>query len=149
MDAEFWFKALNTLAITGWFAMALAPRGSGTRWLVHRGILPLLLSIAYFTLLLMSWESSQGNFGSLSGVKQLFANDWILLMGWVHYLAFDMLVGAWELRDSWNRQIPHGVMLPVLFATLMFGPVGFLGYQILALFWKPNQQEPTETTPTP
>jgi len=31
-------------------------------------------------------------------VAQLFENRWLLLAGWVHYLAFDLFIGAWETR---------------------------------------------------
>ncbi|MBV9613183.1 MAG: DUF4281 domain-containing protein [Acidobacteriaceae bacterium] len=28
------------------------------------------------------------------------SHPWLLLAGWVHYLAFDLLVGSWELQDA-------------------------------------------------
>ena len=58
----------------------------------------------------------------------LFSNPWALLAGWVHYLAFDLFVGSWEVRDSQARGIPHWLVLPCLFLTFMFGPAGWLLY---------------------
>jgi hypothetical protein len=58
----------------------------------------------------------------------LFANRWLLLAGWVHYLVFDLLVGRWEVLDARDRQISHAVVIPCLLLTFMFGPAGWLLY---------------------
>ena len=49
-------------------------------------------------------------------------------MGWIHYLAFDLFVGAWEVRDAQARGIHHLLVIPCLFLTLMAGPGGLLLY---------------------
>jgi hypothetical protein len=36
----------------------------------------------------------------LSAVAMLFSNPWLLLAGWTHYLAFDLFIGSWKLRDA-------------------------------------------------
>ena len=69
--------------------------------------------------------------GDLDGVATLFANPWLLLAGWLHYLAFDLLIGTWEARDARERHIPHILLVPCLFMTLMFGPAGWLLYMAL------------------
>ena len=51
-----------------------------------------------------------------------------MLVGWVHYLAFDLWVGAWAVEDAGKRGVPHWAMVPVLFLTLMAGPIGLLVY---------------------
>jgi hypothetical protein len=61
-------------------------------------------------------------------VAQLFADPWLLLAGWLHYLAFDLLVGTWEARDSIERGVPRWILVPCLFLTFMFGPAGWLAY---------------------
>jgi Domain of unknown function (DUF4281) len=46
--------------------------------------------------------------------------------GWVHFLAFDLLVGWWIVDDTLSRgrsRLPLFVVLP---ATFMYGPVGLL-----------------------
>ena len=67
----------------------------------------------------------------LEGVKQLFANDYILLAGWVHYLAFDLFIGAWEVRDARLVGISHWLVIPCLLFTFMLGPVGLGMYFVL------------------
>jgi len=51
-----------------------------------------------------------------------------LLAGWIHYLAFDLFIGAWEIRDSQQHQIPHLAMIPCMAMTFMLGPIGLLFY---------------------
>ena len=67
---------------------------------------------------------SEGGFSSLDDVALLFSNPWMLLAGWIHYLAFDLLVGTWEARDSRDRGIPHLLLVPCLILTFLFGPPG-------------------------
>ena len=52
-------------------------------------------------------------------------------IGWVHFLAFDLFVGRWAYLDSRERSISAWLMAPVLFFTLMFGPMGFVLYLVL------------------
>ena len=61
----------------------------------------------------------------------LFANPWLLLAGWIHYLAFDLFVGSWEVRDARERGIPHLLVVPCLVMTFLFGPAGWLLYALV------------------
>jgi hypothetical protein len=92
---------------------------------------PLVLSGGYAAIVLSHWSSGQGGFDSLASVEQLFKSRWLLLAGWVHYLAFDLLVGAWQLRTARREGIPHLHLLPCLLATFLFGPAGYLLFQLL------------------
>ena len=58
----------------------------------------------------------------------LFQKRELLLAGWIHYLAFDLFIGAWETRDAPRNQIPHLVVIPCLVMTFMLGPIGLLFY---------------------
>ncbi len=60
------------------------------------------------------------------GEARLFENPYLLLAGWVHFLAFDLLVGAWEVRDARRVGITHLLVVPCLLLTFMAGPVGLL-----------------------
>ena len=68
--------------------------------------MPAFFAVAYIAIIAGAWGGSEGGFSSLAGVASLFANRWLLLAGWTHYLAFDLLVGEWEVRDSRERGIP-------------------------------------------
>lgn len=53
---------------------------------------------------------------------------WLLLAGWVHYLAFDLFIGSWEVRDAQRHGLSHLLVVPCLALTFLFGPVGLLLY---------------------
>jgi hypothetical protein len=67
----------------------------------------------------------------LHAVAQLFYNPWFLLAGWIHYLAFDLFVGCWQVRHAQQQGIPHWMVVPCLILTFLFGPMGWLMYFVL------------------
>ena len=135
MNADTVFTICNFSVVPGWILLTVAPRWKGTQWLVHFGIVPLALAVVYLCLAATSFigPDVEGGFGSLEGVAALFANPNALLAGWIHYLVFDLFVGAWEVRDARRRGIPHLALLPCLILTLALGPMGLLLYLALRL----------------
>ena len=87
-----------------------------------------LVAAVNVALIATQW-GNEGGFSTLAGVSQLFANPWLLLAGWIHYLCFDLLIGCWEVRDARDRGLPHLLVVPCLLLTFMFGPAGWLLYQ--------------------
>jgi hypothetical protein len=74
-------------------------------------------------------------------------NRWALLAGWTHYLAFDLFIGGWEVRDAQRRGIPHLLIVPALVLTFLLGPAGLLFY--LAIRWfAPDKGAPTSPAAT-
>ena len=131
LTPAFLFSLVNPAALLGWALLVLAPRWRGTRTVVLSGALPLLLAATYAVLIAAHYagpHGSEGGFSSLDEVAALFRDRWALLAGWVHYLCFDMWTGAWELRDAQRRGVPHGLLVPCLVLTFLFGPVGLLLY---------------------
>jgi len=128
MTAESAFSLLNTIALAGWILLAVLP---GRRWvtdIVTSVAIPALLAMVYVALIVSTFGRAEGSFSSLAGVSSLFREPWVLLAGWAHYLAFDMLIGNWEVRDSRARGIPHLLVVPCLVLTFLFGPAGWLLY---------------------
>jgi len=68
-------------------------------------------------------------------VMELFQNKTIVTAGWVHYLAFDLMTGAWIKKNSLKYNITHWLIIPCLFLTFMLGPIGLLLYLIIRLFY--------------
>jgi hypothetical protein len=128
MSPEQVFSLANALAALCWLLLAVLPR---QRWVSHvvAGVaVPAMLAFVYTILIGVNFWSAEGGFSSLAGVALLFRNPWLLLAGWIHYLAFDLLVGSWEARDARQRGIPHLLLLPCLILTFLFGPAGWLLY---------------------
>jgi hypothetical protein len=131
MTAEQAFSLLNGIALIGWLLLAAFPRRPLVVQTIAGTAIPALFAVAYVAMIAVNWGESEGGFSSLQGVAALFANRWLLLAGWTHYLAFDLLVGVWEVRDSSTRGFPHVMVLPCLLLTFLFGPAGWLLYLVL------------------
>jgi hypothetical protein len=131
MNAETIFSIANLAALAGWILLLVAPGWRFTGKIVLSGAIPLLLSAAYLILIVLFFGSAEGGFGSLADVMKLFTNPWATLAGWIHYLAFDLFVGSWEVRDAQERGISHWFVIPCLILTFLLGPIGFLLYHIL------------------
>lgn len=134
MKAEQIFSIANLIAMLAWLLLVFLPRWKFTEKAVLSGGIPLLLSIAYLILIVLFFGTADGGFSSLAGVMRLFTDEWTVLAGWIHYLAFDLFVGIWEVKDSQKRGISHWLVIPCLFLTFMLGPIGFLFYSILRFF---------------
>ena len=122
------FSIVSGVAVVGWVLLAVLPR---VRWVADIAcalVIPGIFAIVYVAILLVHWGGHAGGFSSLQDVALLFGNPWLLLAGWVHYLAFDLFVGSWEVRDARERGIPHLLVLPCLVLTFLFGPAGWLLY---------------------
>jgi len=123
------FALCNNGVIPFWLLLVLAPRAEITRRLVHSPVPALLLVPAYALLLFGDRPGPQGaSFLTLEGVRAIFTTPWTVIACWIHYLLFDLFVGAWEARDARRRGVPHALLVPCLVLTLMFGPLGLLLY---------------------
>jgi Domain of unknown function (DUF4281) len=111
MTLEGVFSACNMLALTGWILLLAVPRQRHAMTIAGT-VIPLSLGAIYLALFALHARESSGGFSSLAGVAQLFENHWLLLAGWVHYLAFDLFIGAWETRDAMARRVPRLLSRP-------------------------------------
>ena len=127
------FELANLSVLPGWLLLILVPRWPRTQRIAGV-IIPAGLAIVYIAVLASHWGDSgnsngdSGGFGSLAGVATLFRSSWVLLGGWIHYLAFDLFIGAWQTRDALSRQVPRPILFLSLPLTFMFGPAGLLLY---------------------
>jgi Na+/alanine symporter len=130
MKADLIFRIANNIALAGWLILIVFPRWRWAARLICPVLIPALLSALYAALVVTEFGHS-GGFSSLSSVAQLFQNPYMLLAGWVHYLAFDLFVGSWEVRDSQRIGVAHYLVVPCLVLTFLFGPAGWLLYFVI------------------
>jgi hypothetical protein len=133
------------LAMLGWAGLLLALFVQPARrlaWPAAQLAIPAVLALLYILLL---WQGraafGEGGFGSIDEVRALFADDRALAAGWLHYLAFDLFVGAWISRDGLQRGVPALLLLPCLPLTFLFGPAGLLLYVLLRLAFQSERAE--------
>ena len=132
MTPDLAFAICNLGVMPAWLLLVVAPSWAYTQRLVHAVWIPLLLGAVYIMAFALNPEAPEGGgFSSLDAVMQLFTSPFAVLAGWVHYLAFDLFVGAWEVRDARRRGLSHLFVVPCLLLTLMLGPAGLMMYLLL------------------
>lgn len=125
------FSLVSTLAMPMWLLMIFLPKWKITNWLVTFKLIPIVLSLVYaFYIFLSMRNGGSFDFSSLDSVMQLFTKEDAVLAGWVHYLAFDLLIGMWMLEQNKIKNLHPLLMAPCLFFTFMLGPVGFLLFSL-------------------
>ena len=134
MTPDVLFRIANNIALFGWIMLAVLPRWRWSARLIAPVLIPALLAMIYVTMVITQFGRSPGGFTSLSSVALLFQNRSMLLAGWVHYLAFDLFVGSWEVRDAQQIGIAHYLVIPCLILTFFFGPAGWLLYLLIRGF---------------
>jgi hypothetical protein len=138
MSADILFSLCNAIALAGWIILWLLPFWFHSDKFIL-GIIIMLLCLVYAWLLFHSFSFFHiRQFGSLPGVMELFDNRTIMVAGWVHYLAFDLLAGIFIKRNAIKHNIPHWMVMPCYVLTLLFGPMGILLY-LLVRFAKTRQ----------
>lgn len=125
------FSLCNSLAMFSWIALVVLPRQIWTRRVVQSVVI-VLFAIIYTVIVTRTLKPGDlSSFGSLEGVMSLFTQPEAVLVGWVHYLAFDLMVGLYILNSGQKHNIPHLILVPCLFLTFMLGPIGLLLYTII------------------
>lgn len=126
LSASQLFKFANFIALVSWVTLILVPRKPLTKKWVRSGRVSLVLAVGYWfsisTMLFVSIPPG-ASFQSLEGVSLFFSSDWGLLAGWIHYLAFDLLIGIYVLKRIENSHFLTRAL--VLFMIFMLGPIGW------------------------
>jgi len=130
MNYELIFSLASIIAVIGWALLLASPFIPIWSDRLAGYSIPLVLSVGYITLLLTS-SSSEGGYGSLTDVMKLFTYEQSALAAWIHFLAFDLFIGAWICREARLLDIKFWLVVPILVLTFLFGPFGFLAFSAL------------------
>lgn len=131
MNADTIFQLSSTLVLAGWIALLASPFVPRAADAIAALAIPLVLSVAYTGIVLAFWSRGDGGFDTLDNVALLFQSRELLLAGWIHYLAFDLFVGAWVVRTARADGIAFWLVVPCLVLTFLFGPAGFLAFNAI------------------
>jgi hypothetical protein len=130
---------IHVAIIPAWVLLIFAPRWRWTDRLIHSGLYPVMLGLAYVGFLVCALvfgdTSEPVSFSTIEGIAAIFTHPFGILTAWVHYLVFDLFVGMWEARDARRRGMRHWALIPCLLLTFMAGPAGLLLYFILRRKW--------------
>lgn len=124
------FSVSGLLVMPFWLLMIALPLWGVTRRVMQSPWIAAAPAALYAALVLPRFGEvlSAVSNPSLAGIAALLGTEFGATVAWVHFLAFDLLVGRWAYLDSRERGINPFLMAPVLFFTFMLGPVGFLAY---------------------
>ena len=130
----------NWGVIPFWLLLIFIPYHQITNFLNQSVIVPLLLATGYIYLSYTIYQ--EGNifdgfelYSGLDGLYSMFANEALLLIFWLHFLAISLFAGAWIVRDSKRYLIPKVVTIPSLIITYFTGPIGLVIYWFFRIFF--------------
>jgi len=123
-----------------WILLIFIPNHQLTNFLTQSIVAPLLLAIGYAYLSYLIYHD--GNifdgfelYSGLEGLYSMFANEALLLIFWLHFLAISLFAGSWIVRDSRKYLIPKVVTIPSLILTYFTGPIGLVVYWFFRIFF--------------
>lgn len=134
------FTITNAIAMIGWVLLLGFPRKPLTHAVIlYLGVALLCLVYAVCFVLFVTGSADPGaqpgagepGFGSIEAVRALFMRDAGVVIGWTHYLAFDLFTGMWIARDGDAKGFSRLVQIPFLAATFIAGPIGLLAWLAL------------------
>ena len=134
LNSAYWIA--NMFALSGWtilFLYFLLPARLVTLAAIA---IPMLLSVGYLGSVLFALPFFGGGFGSLESLSGLYLQPIAVLAGWIHYLAFDLFIGGWQVRRARSIGLPVATVLPCLLLTMVFGPVGLLLFFSVQWRWQ-------------
>ena len=127
------FSICNSVIFFGWLLLLILPTWKYTQAVILNGLL-VVFSIVYTYLLLQDFDQlSIDSFSTLAKLKLLFQSDTAVAAGWVHYLVFDLFVGAYIVRKSIQIGLSRWVYSFILPFAFMCGPIGYLLFVIIKL----------------
>ena len=140
VNSENIYLVANWGVIPFWLLLIFAPNHSLTNFFVQSIIVPMLLAVGYIYLsynLYLENNIFDGFelYGGLDGLYSMFANESLLLIFWLHFLAISLFAGSWIIRDSKRYFIPKIITIPSLILTYFTGPVGILVYWFFRIFF--------------
>ena len=140
VNSENIYLVANWGVIPFWLLLIFAPNHSLTNFFVQSIIAPLLLAIGYIYLsynLYLENNIFDGFelYSGLDGLYSMFANESLLLIFWLHFLAISLFAGSWITRDSKRYSIPKIITIPSLILTYFTGPIGLVVYWFFRIFF--------------
>ncbi|MCA9537609.1 MAG: DUF4281 domain-containing protein [Myxococcales bacterium] len=124
---EILFTVSNASVMPFWLALILAPGWRVTERLARSPWIALPPALLYAVMMAPKVPGMLAALAQpkLADIAALLGQPELALIGWLHYLAFDLTVGRMIYLDLRERRVHGLVAAPILFMVLMFGPIGF------------------------
>lgn len=130
MNPDVVYSIVNTIALVAWIALSIAPYNARVQQGALGGVV-VMLGVLYAVLYIGSFNGAMmKELATLDGLMGLFSNKQALVLGWTHYLAFDLVAGIYIVRNAQTHEVSSRAIIPFLWLTFMAGPLGWLTYVI-------------------
>ena len=138
---EMFYLWVNIGVLPFWILIIFFPQSHLCKYLAT-SIFPIfLLSTAYIFILYKAYLGSfdfANNFSlylGLSSVSELFRDDYYLLMFWTHFVAVNLFIGGWILKDAQKLYVNKILLAFPLIITYLIGPIGIFIYWIIRILY--------------
>ncbi len=132
---------INLGVLPFWFILIVFPQSHLSRIFVTSIFPFLILSVAYIFILYQSYlfgYDFDGNFSlylGLSELSRLFEDHFYIMIFWTHFIAINLFIGGWIVKDSQKFSINKVLMAVPLIVTYLVGPIGLILYWIIRIFY--------------
>ena len=132
---------INLGVLPFWFILIVFPQSHLSRIFVTSIFPFLILSGVYIFILYKSYligYDFDGNFSlylGLSELSRLFEDHLYIMIFWTHFIAINLFIGGWIVKDSQKFSINKVLMGVPLIVTYLIGPIGLFLYWIIRIFY--------------
>ena len=132
---------INLGVLPFWFILILFPQSHLSRIFVTSVFPFFLLSGVYIFILYKSFLSGYDfdeNFTlylGLNELSRLFEDHLYIMIFWTHFIAINLFIGGWIVKDSQKFYINKVLMAVPLIVTYLIGPIGLFLYWIIRIFY--------------
>ena len=132
---------INLGVLPVWFILIVFPQSHLSRIFVTSIFPFFILSGVYIFILYKSYligYDFDGNFTlylGLSELSRLFEDHLYIMIFWTHFIAINLFIGGWIVKDSQKFSINKVLMAVPLIVTYLIGPIGLLLYWIIRIFY--------------
>ena len=132
---------INLGVLPFWFILIVFPQSHLSRIFVTSIFPFFILSGAYILILYKSYligYDFDGNFSlylGLSELSRLFEDHLYIMIFWTHFIAINLFIGGWIVKDSQKFSINKVLMAVPLIVTYLIGPIGLILYWIIRIFY--------------
>ena len=132
---------INLGVLPFWFILIVFPQSHLSKIFVTSIFPFFILSGVYIFILYKSYLTGydfDGNFTlylGLSELSRLFEDHLYIMIFWTHFIAINLFIGGWIVKDSQKFSINKVLMAVPLIVTYLIGPIGLFLYWIIRIFY--------------
>tara|TARA_B100001250_G_scaffold204866_1_gene175853 strand:+ start:19 stop:492 length:474 start_codon:yes stop_codon:yes gene_type:complete len=132
---------INLGVLPFWFILIIFPQSHLSRIFVTSIFPFFILSGVYIFILYKSFlfgydfNSNFTLYLGLGELSRLFEDDLYVMIFWTHFIAINLFIGGWIVKDSQKFSINKVLLTLPLIITYFIGPIGLFLYWIIRIFY--------------